>query len=152
MKTNHDYTVLLVEDDANDVLLIQRAFRMVNTDSPIHSVRDGDAAIDYLSNSGEYADQDEYVLPQLILLDLKLPRRSGVEVLQWIRQQPVIKRIPVIILTSSKESIDVNLSYDLGISSYLVKPVSFDRLSEMVATVESYWLRINEYPTLASTN
>ena len=148
MITVNEYSILLVEDDSNDILLIQRAFRMVNPTNPIQIVKDGDAAVDYLSGKGEYGDREQYPLPTLILLDLKLPRRSGVEVLQWIRQQPVLKRIPIIILTSSKESIDVNLTYDLGISSYLVKPVSFNALAKMIAAVNAYWLQLNEYPSL----
>ena len=84
------------------------------------------------------------------MLDLKLPRRSGIEVLTWMKQQPVIKRIPVVVLTLSKEDMDINRTYDLGISSYLVKPVSFDALAQMVAALDAYWLRLNEYPILAA--
>ncbi|WP_017301357.1 response regulator [Nodosilinea nodulosa] len=142
-----NYSILLVEDDSNDILLIQRAFRRVNSGMPIHIVQDGDAAIDYLTGAGEYANRDRYPLPALILLDLKLPRRSGTEVLEWVRQQEAIKRIPIVILTSSRERLDVDLSYDLGVNSYLVKPVSFDVLSEMMTALYTYWFRLNEYPS-----
>ncbi len=145
------YSVLLVEDDSNDVLFIQRAFRQVNAFSPIQIVKDGDEAVDYLSGQGEYADRDSHPLPALILLDLKLPRRSGIEVLSWMKEQPVIRRIPVVILTSSKENVDINRTYDLGISSYLVKPVSFEALSNMIVALDAYWLQLNEYPILAAT-
>jgi len=146
----NEYSILLVEDDSNDILFVQRAFRQVNVSNPIRIVKDGDAAIDYLSGKGEYADRDRHPLPALILLDLKLPRRSGIEILEWIRQQPVLKRIPVVVLTSSKESLDVNRSYDLGVNSYLVKPVKFDNLSKMIAALDSYWLQLNEYPAIMS--
>ncbi|MGB3614282.1 MAG: response regulator, partial [Elainellaceae cyanobacterium] len=130
------HSILLVEDDSNDVLFIQRAFRQVDSSHPIHIVKDGDEAVDYLSGQEKYADRDSYPLPALVLLDLKLPRRSGIEVLSWMRQQPMLRRIPVVVLTSSKESKDVNTTYDVGVSSYLVKPVSFDALSTMIAALD----------------
>lgn len=144
------HNILLVEDDPNDVLFIRRAFRRVDAGIPVQVVGDGDAAVDYLSGAGEFVDRTAYPLPALILLDLKLPRRSGAEVLDWMRQQPVIKRIPVVVLTSSRENIDINQTYDLGINSYLVKPVNFDALSTMIAALEAYWLKFNEYPLLIS--
>jgi len=148
MVNPNSYSVLIVEDDANDVLFIKRAFRSAAPALEIFTVSDGDAAVDYLQGQGEYGDRDRYPLPAMILLDLKLPRRSGVEVLRWIRQHNGIKRIPVVILTSSRERIDVDLSYDLGVNSYLVKPVSFDDLSEMIAALHVYWMGLNEYPTV----
>jgi CheY-like chemotaxis protein len=148
MVSVNGYSVLLVEDDSNDVLFIQRAFSRVNPAITIHVVKDGDAAVDYLNGSGDYGDRDRYPLPSLILLDLKLPRRSGIEVLQWIRQKDSIKRIPVVVLTSSRERLDVDLSYDVGVNSYLVKPVSFDDLSIMIKALNTYWLSLNEYPTI----
>jgi len=143
------FSVLLVEDDSNDVLFIRRAFLQVNANIEIHIVKDGDAAVEYLQGTGEFSDRDRYPLPSLILLDLKLPRRSGIEVLHWIRQQNKIKRIPVVVLTSSRERLDVDLSYDLGVNSYLVKPVSFDDLSGMIEALNAYWIQLNEYPTVA---
>ncbi|MEO0409044.1 MAG: response regulator [Cyanobacteria bacterium P01_A01_bin.135] len=142
------HNILLVEDDPNDVLFIQRAFRQVDAGIPVQVVSDGDAAVDYLAGQGKFADRSVYPLPVLILLDLKLPRRSGAEVLDWMRQQPVIKRIPVVILTSSRENIDINRTYDLGINSYLVKPVNFNALADMIRALEGYWLKFNEYPLL----
>ncbi len=146
-----DYSILLVEDDSNDIFFIQRAFQQVNAINPIHIVKDGEAAIDYLSGTGEYDNREQYPLPALVLLDLKLPRCSGTEVLEWLRQQPMLKRIPVVVLTSSRESLDVDQTYELGISSYLVKPVSFDALSRMIAALDAYWLKLNEYPSIAFT-
>lgn len=147
-----EYSILLVEDDSNDILFVQRAFRKVNATNSIYIVKDGDAAIDYLSGEGEYGDRDQYPLPALILLDLKLPRRSGVEILEWLRQQPGLKRIPVVILTSSRENLDIQLSYDLGVNSYLVKPVKFDALAKMIAALDAYWLQLNEYPAISPVN
>ncbi|WP_250121884.1 response regulator [Chroococcidiopsis sp. CCMEE 29] len=142
------YTILLVEDDPNDVFLIQRAFRRINLANPIQVVQDGEAAVLYLSGQEPYADRDRYPFPILVLLDLKLPRRSGLEVLEWLRQQPKLKRLPVVVLTSSRENSDLNRAYDLGANSYLVKPVAFDGLLEMVRSLNQYWLILNEKPII----
>ena len=139
-------TVLLVENDSNDVLLMQRAFRRAQVVNPVQVADDGEDAISYLSGQGPYADRTRFPLPILIVLDLKLPRKTGLEVLEWLRQQPGLRRLPVVILTSSKESTDISRAYDLGVNSYLVKPVSFDTLLEMIATLNLYWLVFNEKP------
>lgn len=138
--------VLLVEDDPNDVLLVQRAFRKAGTSAPMRVVNDGQAAVDYLEGRGPYTDRSLHPLPALVLLDLKLPRKSGHEVLAWLRAQPTLKRMPVVVLTSSKESLDVNRAYDLGANSYLVKPVVFADLLRMAQTLDLYWLQLNEAP------
>lgn len=140
------YPILLVEDDPNDVLLIQRAFRKANLANPLYVVEDGENALAYLAGQGDYADRQQYPLPVLMLLDLKLPRKSGFEVLEWLRQQPGLKRLLVVVLTSSANGPDINRAYDLGANSYLVKPVSFDALLEMVRTLGAYWLILNEKP------
>lgn len=137
--------VLMVEDDPNDVVLVRRAFRKANLPHPVHAVEDGDAAIAYLDGQGVHANRETSPMPRLILLDLKLPRKSGLEVLEWIKAQPRLRRVPVVVLTSSRQPSDVNRAYDLGVNSYLVKPVSFDRLLEMVKTIEAYWLGMNEH-------
>lgn len=142
------YTILLVEDDPNDVLLTQRAFRRANLVNPLQVVQDGEAAVLYLGGQGSYADRDRYPLPIIMLLDLKLPRLSGLEVLEWLRQQPGLKRLPVVMLTSSRENVDLNRAYDLGANSYLVKPVAFDGLLEMVRNLNQYWLILNEKPII----
>lgn len=143
--------ILLVEDDSNDILFIQRAFRRSDLENPtMQVVRDGDEAVAYLSGEGDYANRNIYPLPGMILLDLKLPRRSGLEVLEWLRSQPVLKRIPVVILTSSKEHIDVNRAYDIGVNSYLLKPVNYKALNEMIKTLNAFWLGLNCYPSIAS--
>ena len=112
-------SILLVEDDYNDILLIQRAFRKAEIQQSMLQVTDGDEAIAYLSGEGQYTDRQTYPIPSLILLDLKLPRRSGLEVLAWIRQQTKLKRLLVVVLTSSQENSDLNRAYDLGANSYL---------------------------------
>jgi CheY-like chemotaxis protein len=123
------------------VLLIKRAFQKVNIANPIIVVNDGEQAVSYLAGREPYVDR---ALPMLVLLDLKLPRKSGHEVLEWLRQQPNLKRLPVVVLTASSESSDVNRAYDLGANSYLVKPVTFDALVEMVKTLNLYWLILNK--------
>ncbi len=140
--------ILLVEDNPDDVELIRRAFRRANVANPIHVVTDGEQALAYLSGDGEYADRFRHPLPVLLLLDLKLPRRSGHEVLGWIRAREGLRRLPVAILTSSRESDDVNRAYDLGANAYLQKPVSFEALLELVRTLNLFWLILNEKPDL----
>jgi CheY-like chemotaxis protein len=140
--------ILLVEDDSNDVLLVQRAFRKANIANPLRVLNDGEAAIQYLAGQGPYASRVDYPLPGLLLLDLKLPRKSGHEVLSWLRQQPGIGRLTTVVLSSSKESADIARAYEAGANSYLVKPVAFDDLLEMIKTLNLYWLVLNENPTL----
>ncbi|WP_293351368.1 MULTISPECIES: response regulator [unclassified Microcoleus] len=140
-------TILLVEDSPVDILLMQRAFRdRIFTNTSLQIVRDGDAAVFYLNGDGEYSDRERYPLPAIILLDLKLPRRSGHEVLSWLKQQPQLKRLPVVVLTSSRQTLDVNQAYDLGVNSYLVKPVGFASLSDMMQSFGEYWLNQTELP------
>lgn len=141
-------SILLVEDDPNDVLLIRRAFHKIGSETPLHVVEDGERAVSWLNGDGELADRDRHPQPDLLLLDLKLPRFSGFEVLQWLRGQPGLRRLPVIVLTGSRESSDVNRALDLGANSYLVKPVGFDALLDIVRTLDLYWLTYNERPTL----
>ena len=143
MKTS-DNTILLVEDDPNDVLLMQRAFRKVNLTHPLHVARDGQEAIEYLSHQGKFADVTRYPAPTLMLLDLKMPRKNGFETLEWLRQQPILKRTVVIVLTSSSERADINRAYDLGANSYLVKPGDFQTLVSLVNSLANYWLTTNE--------
>jgi CheY-like chemotaxis protein len=143
-------TILLVEDDARDILLIKRAFRRAGITNPLQVVSDGDEAVLYLSGEAPYGDRSFYPLPALILLDLKLPRRSGAEVLMWLRQQPKLKRLPVVVLTASQEYTDVNYLYDLGANAYMVKPVAFDNLVEIVTIVNQHWIVFNQKPELGT--
>jgi CheY-like chemotaxis protein len=138
--------ILLVEDNRMDVELTLDAFREGKLANIVHVSQDGQQALDYMFGVGEYADRVKYPIPDLILLDLKLPRIDGHEVLQRLKATPVVKRIPVIVLTSSKEEGDRALSYDSGANSYLVKPVSFDGFLEVVRKVQDYWLVLNVGP------
>jgi CheY-like chemotaxis protein len=140
--------ILLVEDDPNDQLLIRRAFTRAKLMNPLRLARDGDEAVDYLAGDGAFADREANPLPALVMLDLKLPRRSGLEVLEWLRSQAgSLGRTPVVVLTSSRENRDVDRAYELGANSYLVKPVDFDGLLEMIRTTGLYWTVLNEGPT-----
>jgi CheY-like chemotaxis protein len=145
-----DQPILLVEDDENDVMLLQRAFRRAAIVNPLQVVRHGDDAVAYLEGTGEFADRRLHPLPVLMLLDLKLPRRTGLEVLQWVKERAGLKKIPIIVLTSSKNDEDVNRAYELGANSYVVKPVSFETLLELVKSLELYWLVLNERPNVSS--
>ena len=140
--------ILLAEDDPNDVLLIQRAFQRTHVANPLQVVRDGEEALAYLSGQGAFADRERHPLPVLMLMDLKMPRKSGLEVLEWVRQQPGLKRLPITVLTSSNQSPDINRAYELGANSYLVKPAGFDSLLELVKNLDMYWLILNEKPEL----
>ncbi len=138
--------ILLVEDNRMDVELTLDAFheaRLINT---IHVAPDGQDALAYLCGHGKYADRNVYPLPNLILLDLKLPGIDGFEVLRQIKATPILKRLPVIVLTSSKEEGDRALSYDIGANSYLVKPVSFEGFIGIIRQIEGYWLSLNVGP------
>jgi CheY-like chemotaxis protein len=141
--------ILLVEDDPNDALLLERAFRKAGLPYPLNIVSDGDQAVDFLQGIGKYKDRVKYPLPNLMLLDLKLPRRSGHEVLKWLRGRPGLRRLPVIVLTSSSEQRDIVSAYDEGTNSYLVKPLNAELLSQMVSQLEKYWLNLNEGPELS---
>jgi len=144
---NDNATILLVEDNDNDVALIRRAFRKANVPNPLTVIGDGETAVRYLAGEGEYADRQRHPLPLFILLDLKLPRKSGHEVLAWVRAQPgEVRRTPVVVLTSSAERADVGRSYDTGVNSYLVKPVHFDALLGLVELMRRYWIQTNESP------
>jgi CheY-like chemotaxis protein len=144
----HGATLLIVEDRPADVLLIRRAFMKAQIANPLQVVGDGVDAVAYLSGSGAFGDRQKHPLPALLLLDLKLPRKSGLEVLSWLRAQPDLRRLPVVVLTSSKETSDVNRAYELGANSYLLKPVTFESLLEMIKTLRLYWIEMNELPTI----
>ena len=145
---NEKIAILHVEDDPNDVLLVDLAFRKAGPAISLTVVHDGDQAIDYLSGRGIYRDRLVYPLPAILLLDIKLPRRSGLEVLAWIRSREDLRRLPVVMLTSSNQPSDVNRAYDLGVNSYLVKPSALEQLVAMLRQFSSYWLETNARPSL----
>ncbi|HEY9878967.1 MAG TPA: response regulator [Leptolyngbyaceae cyanobacterium] len=144
-------TVLLVEDNPKDVFLIKRALQKAETAIALQVVGDGDAAVQYLTGEASYSDRNVHPVPALVLLDLKLPRRSGAEVLAWIRQHPDLKQLPVVVLTSSREDADVNRIYDLGANAYMVKPPTFDQLVEIIRALNIHWMIYNERPRLDAT-
>lgn len=139
-------SILLVEDNAMDVELTLDAFREAHFSNTIQVANNGQEALDYLFGLGKFADRQSYPLPDIILLDLKMPRVDGFEVLRQIKDTPLVKRIPVIILTSSREEGDRALGYDCGANSYLVKPVSFDGFLAVVRKIGDYWLTLNIGP------
>jgi two-component system, response regulator len=138
--------ILLVEDNDDDVQLTLRALKLNHVANRVDVARDGAEALDYLFCRGAYADRDPKVLPQVVLLDLKLPRVAGMEVLEQIRREPRTKRLPVVILTSSNVESDLARSYDLGVNSYIRKPIDFTRFMDTVKSLGLYWLVLNEKP------
>ena len=138
---------LLVEDSADDVLLIRRAFQKANIANPLHVVTSGEEAILYLAGNGPYANREEFPLPSVILLDLKLSGKDGFEVLEWIRSQPGLSRLRVIVLTASDAMRDADHAYKLGANSFLTKPVQLDRLTEMMQVLKGYWIWHDSAPT-----
>jgi len=135
--------ILYAEDDENDALLANYAFEKAEILNPLVVVSDGKAAIEYLAGTGQYANRTEYPLPCLILLDLKLPRVSGLEVLKWIRSQPSVCTLPVLILTSSNQDGDVHRAYILGANGYLMKPSKTDEMLVMAKGIRDFWLILN---------
>jgi CheY-like chemotaxis protein len=133
----------LVEDSADDILMMGRAFSLVGAEGGLSVVKDGEEALAYLGRAIGNDRIRREPLPALILLDMKLPKRSGLEVLSWIRKQEALKRTPVVVLTSARNDADVDRAYDLGANSYLVKPVGFGQLVETVKTLKHYWLDLN---------
>jgi CheY-like chemotaxis protein len=145
-------TIMLVEDDPADARLIQRAFTKAGISANIVRLNNGDDAVNYLEGKSPYDDRGLYPIPRLLLLDIKLPRRSGLEVLQWLRgRTDELRRLPVIMLTSSRHSIDINRAYDFGVNSYLAKPENTAGLLRVAEAINSYWLSLNEEPTLAGS-
>ncbi len=138
--------VLLVEDQAHDAELALRAFNQLNLGKSVSVVRDGAAALDFIFGRGNYADRSVEDLPRLILLDLKLPKVSGLEVLSTLKSDERTRHIPVIALTSSREGCDVTECYDLGVNSYVVKPVDFEAFTDAIQEIATYWLTVNEEP------
>ena len=134
--------VLLAEDSENDVLMFRRAARRAKFSQPLHVVTNGEEVVAYLKGEGRFSDRAQYPLPGLVLLDLKMPRMNGFEVLQWVRQQPQFTALQIVVLSSSDEIRDINRAYQLGANSFLVKPLSFDEFVGMLEALRSYCLRI----------
>src|SRR4029077_7285914 len=144
--------ILQVEDDANDVFLLQRAFVQAGITNPVQVATDGQMAVDYLAGRERFANRARFPLPGLVLLDLKLPRKSGREVLQWIRAQPMLRRIVVIIFTTAQYAGDVGLAYDLGANSFLVKPADFSEYVGIARLLKDWWLWRNQFAPVNELN
>jgi CheY-like chemotaxis protein len=138
-----DSAILLVEDDEADILLLRRAFRNAHIANPLLEVRDGQEAIQYLAGEGCYADRARYPIPFLVLLDLRLPKLSGFEVIAWMRDRPQLSNVIVVVLTASDHVPDVTKARDLGANSYLVKPGNFEELVQMVKRIRGRWLLVD---------
>jgi CheY-like chemotaxis protein len=138
--------ILLAEDSDDDIFLLERAYKKAKLTNPLKIVSDGEQALAYLKGEGVYADREKYPFPALLLLDIKMPRMNGLEVLSAIRQDPQLRRLVVIFLTASNLDKDVNQAFDLQANSYLVKPADTDGMVNTLDKVKDYWLRINQYP------
>jgi CheY-like chemotaxis protein len=139
-------SILLVEDNDDDVILIQRALKKGGIDAPVHVARDGDEAVDFLSGAEQSRDAASLRFPTVVLLDLKLPKRNGFEVLQWIRSHRTLAQLPVVVFTTSTQDADLARAYGLGANSYLRKPATMGETTELLKTVGVYWLSYNECP------
>jgi CheY-like chemotaxis protein len=134
------FTVLLVEDDLNDIFLVKRAFKMARIQNPLQVVTDGQEAINYLRGEGKYADREAFPLPKLIVMDIKMPRRSGFEVLEMVkRDSRPMRLIPIVIVSSSDNPADINRAYELGANAYMVKPVNFRAVERLFESITHYW-------------
>jgi len=139
-------TILQVEDREEDVFLLRYAFKRAGIENPVRVVVDGQQAVNYLSGKDAYSDRLKFPLPHLILLDLQLPHLTGLQVLEWIRSQPALKPLIVIILSSSIHEGDIRRAYELGANAFLVKPSSTDTLADMAAALKHFWLTHNISP------
>ena len=138
------HPILHVEDSDEDIFLVQYSFKRAEITNPLHAVTDGQMAIDYLSGAGKFSDRTQLPLPGLVLLDLKLPHLTGLDVLAWIRQQSSLKRLIIIILSSSAEEGDIARGYELGVNGFLVKPADANVLADMCKALKHFWLTYNQ--------
>jgi two-component system response regulator len=138
--------ILLVEDNAEDAEMTMRVLRKRNLANLLHWVKDGEEALEYLFCRGQYAGRDPARPPKLVLLDIKMPKVDGVEVLRQVKGSPALKTVPVVVMTSSNEERDVVESYRLGVNSYIVKPVAFEAFLDTVSKIGLYWVLTNRVP------
>jgi CheY-like chemotaxis protein len=137
--------ILQVEDEEADIFLLKHVFGRAGITSPVKAVTDGQMAVDYLAGTGPYANREEHPLPCLILLDLKLPKLNGLEVLAWVRQQPSLKHLVVVVFSSSCQPSDVERAYELGANSYIQKPPNLERTLEVAQLLKGWWLGYNQF-------
>src|SRR5262245_35498859 len=148
MKSNR--SVLIAEDDENDVFFLQRAFQQAKIENPLHVVRDGQEAIEYLSGTGSFSDRNAHPLPYLFILDLKMPRKTGMDVLVWLQEQPELRSVPVLILSSSAQLGDIERAYELGANAFIVKPATLEKRVDMAKLIGTFWLELNEGPLVST--
>jgi two-component system response regulator len=144
----NEVEILLVEDNMNDAELITRALRKVNLSNNLVHVKDGAEALDFIFAKGEFAEREAKKMPKVILLDIKMPRVDGIEVLRQVKGNDATKLIPVVIMTSSKEEQDIIISYKLGVNSFVVKPVEFQDFAKAVSELGLYWVLVNQPPVI----
>jgi CheY-like chemotaxis protein len=142
--------ILQLEDDENDVLLLKYAFKHAQIPNPLVSVTDGQKAVDYLAGHGEFADRDRFPPPCMVLLDLKTPRRSGLEVLRWIRAHPELRTLIVLMFTASANLEDIREAYEIGANAFVIKPAGTDRLTDLVRVLHTFWFGYNQFPRPSS--
>jgi CheY-like chemotaxis protein len=140
-------TVLVADDDINDISLLKRAFLRAGIDVHMKIARDGEEVIQYLQGGQPFSDREAFPLPKLLLLDLKMPRADGFEVLEWVRKQADLRRMLVVVMTSSDEPEDINRAYDLGANSFLRKPDDFTNLIKISQKLHDYWMETNLCPS-----
>jgi CheY-like chemotaxis protein len=140
-----DTCILQVEDDGNDVFLLQKVFKQAGIADGLRVATDGQMAMDYLSGAGPFADRQKYPIPVLVLLDLKMPKIDGLEVLKWIRRQPHLKKLVVVLFSSSSMPEDVERAYELGVNSYIRKPTDFQKNLELAQLIKGWWLGFNQF-------
>lgn len=143
---NRPISILMADDDEEDCVLTAKAFRKNHFGNELHFVHDGEELLDYLHNRGRFADAASHPQPGLILLDLNMPRMDGREALEALKSDPRLRHIPVVVLTSSKAELDVVASYNLGVNSYITKPVTFEGLVSVVGNLGNYWFNLVELP------
>ena len=148
MNRTTNFPILLVEDDENDVFFFKRAVEKSGITNPLLVVRDGQDAIHYLGGTGDYSDRNIYPAPRLVVLDLNLPVKHGLQVLEWIRSHPATNNVIVLVLTSSIDVLDMHEAYSLGANAYLVKPADPNELSGLVDSIKQFWLGLNVPPPL----
>jgi CheY-like chemotaxis protein len=144
-------SILQIEDDENDVFLLRNVFEGAGIANPLHFVTDGQMAIDYLSGNGQFADRQKYPLPCLVLTDLKLPKKSGLEVLEWIRHQPRLKKLVVVVFSSSAHPKDVDKAYELGANAYIQKTADPNQLKEIAHLFKGWWLGHNHFAPIGES-
>ena len=145
-KPTKPITILMADDDPDDQMLTKDAFEECRLSNDLRFVNDGEKLMDYLCRRGDFENPEESPRPGLILLDLNMPRKDGREALEEIKSDPDLRRIPIVVLTTSKAEEDILKSYDLGVNSFIVKPVSFEKLVEVVKALGKYWIQIVELP------